>query len=62
MGIFSRIFIASPEELAEMQRDVRAYLERNSRELELELLRRKEQQQLTMRVLNPPQITKEGSR
>ena len=51
MGIFSRIFIASSEELAEMQKDVRDYLERNSRELELELLRRKEQQQLTIHVL-----------
>ena len=51
MGIFSRIFVASPDELAAMQRDIRGYLERNSRELELELLRRKEQQQLTIHVL-----------
>jgi hypothetical protein len=51
MGIFSRIFVASPDELADMQRDIRGYLERNSRELELELLKRKEQQQLTIHVL-----------
>lgn len=51
MGIFSRIFVAGPDELADMQRDIRGYLERNSRELELELLRRKEQQQLTIHAL-----------
>jgi hypothetical protein len=51
MGIFSRIFVASPDELADMQRDIRGYLERNSRELELELLKRKEQQQITIHVL-----------
>jgi hypothetical protein len=51
MGIFSRIFVASPDELADMQRDIRGYLERNSRELELELLQRKEQQQITIHVL-----------
>jgi hypothetical protein len=52
MGLFGRIFTATPEELAEMQRDTKGFLEKTTRELELELLRRKQQQELIINTLN----------
>jgi hypothetical protein len=51
MSIFARIFAATPEELELMAKDTRAYLEKNSREIELELLKRRQIQQLTIDTL-----------
>jgi hypothetical protein len=51
MGLIARIFTANAEDLAQMQRDTRAYLEKNGREIELELLRRKQEQEIIINTL-----------
>jgi hypothetical protein len=51
MGLFARLFAANPEELEQLNRDARAYLEKNSQELERELLARKQQHELTINIL-----------